>query len=202
LIPFGVPKSSVVKKESTNEEAPPQTNESTLSVVDWFDLMFSNSTTSADQTPVTTTETSMEDTQLDWLQMILNHQKMMNQMPPQQPQTEVVMNPRPETPDSFASKYQQWQEARQLSAQWYNLEPQQQKQDQYSAAQKSKLNWSKLMAEPVEENYKQYIPSDNTVQWSSNEMPPTEMVDNSQKQLMIPSTFMKNKEQWFGESEM
>lgn len=75
------------------------------------------------------------------------------------------------------------------------------KQDPYAAAQKNKLSWAKLMAEPVPEDYKQYIPSDNTVQWSSNELP-SDMIDLTQKPILIPSNVMKNKEQWFGESDM
>jgi len=106
-----------------------------------------------------------------------------------------------ESVNSFALRYQQWQNARKMATHWFNTE-QQPKQDQYSAAEKSKLNWNKLLAEPVLEDYKQYIPADNTVQWSSNEMPPSDMIDHAQKQLLIPSNFMKNKEQWFGESEI
>jgi len=252
LIPFGASeKSPVVKKESANEEQlKNEGNLTSLSVIDWFGMVLNHELgsqtpqTYEDEPKTTTTEASPSlNTKLDWLQMILNHQRIMgqsqeNSMGQQQensmeqrqrnPMEQGQRNPMEQqqgnpmeqqfnvqreqnrdvvedvqeqvAPSSiFDSKYQQWQNARNLAnQQWIPTEPQ--KQDQYSAAIKSKTNWSKLLAEPVED-YKQYIPADNTVQWRSGELN-SEMIDNAQKQLLIPSTFMKNKEQWFGESEM
>jgi hypothetical protein len=218
LIPFGASeKSQVVKKESATEEQPQnEGNVTGLSVVDWFGMVFNHDLGNQTSTPIEeTTTTTIEpshDSNLEWLQMILNHQCLMSQ--PQENQMGQQVNMQQEQNDDlvednvqeevapssvFASKYQQWQNARNLATQqWIPSEPQ--KQDQYASAVKSKLSWSKLLAEPVED-YKRYTPADNTVQWSSGELN-SEMIDNSQKQLFIPSAIMKNKQQWFDESEM
>lgn len=200
MIPFGASeKPSVVKKESANEEPETknQENDNGLSVIDWFGMVFNHElTSSTTEVPQPTTEAPMQNAKLDYLQMMLNQQRQMTQQNQQQPMEEIKPVESP-----FAARYQQWQDARQIATHWFNSDLQQQKQDQYSSSVKSKLNWDKLLAEPVED-YKQYIPVDNTVQWSSNEVIPNEMIDNTQKQLIIPSNFMKNKEQWFGESDI
>ena len=196
LIPFGADKPTVVKKDSPVVVVPAKKEEAGLAVIDWFALAFNqdltNQTPSADFVPVTTTNTPEQPPKLDWLQMYQSRQQ-------QQPMEEVVEDSAP----SFASRYQQWQMSRNMATSGINPEEltQPQKQDQYSAAIKSKLNWNKLLAEPVDD-YKQYVPTDNFVQWSSNEMPSSDMIDIAQKQLLIPSNFAKDKEQWFGQTDM
>lgn len=195
LIPFGSEKSSVVKKESATEEIQKtQEDETDVPILDWFGMVPDMNETST-QAP--------EIPNLDWLKMILNHQRIMNQQEVQPSTVEVVEDDfKPAQTSNFASKYQQWQAAKNLATNWF--EPPIQKGDQYSSAQKSKLNWSKILAEPLnEDNKQQYnIPFDNAVQWSSNEVTNNDMLDVEQKQVMIPPIFLKNKEQWFGESEM
>lgn len=207
MIPFGASEKPETKKA---DEEPPKQQENGFSVVDWFGLMFNHNLPEstnklAEPEPTTVSTTTSEqptrDANLGFLQMALNQQRLMlsqdNSQPIQQVEPARMEQPT-EGAGTFAARYQQWLEARNMG-QWMNTEPV--KQDPYAAAQKSKLSWSKLMAEPISEDYKQYIPADNTVQWSSNEVS-SDIIDLAQKALLIPSNVMKNKEQWFGESDM
>lgn len=195
LIPFGADKTGVVKKESATPKI--DDTETGLPLVDWFGMVLTPDISNTSTEVPVEVETTSIIPNLGWLQMVLNHQRIMNQQQVQPSNVEDEF--KPVESSNFDSKYQQWQAAKNLATNWFEPEPQ--KADQYSVAKKSKFSWSKMLAEPLD-NYKQYIPLDNAVQWSSNEVTSNDMIDIGQKQEMMPPVFVKNKEQWFGESEI
>jgi hypothetical protein len=189
LIPFGATENApVVKKDTLEEES------GEMPVVDWLGLVFDHNETEVN-TPPTTTESQPLTPKLEWLRMILGYQEFLRNGLPTEP---TII---PTTTQPTVNRHQQWQDARAISM-MLGSPVEDEKRDAY-AVEKTKINWTKLMAEPLD-NYKQSIPVENHVddQFQSNELAGDMLEAPAQKRLILPASYMKNKDQWYGENEM